>query len=182
MKIRPVAQAIFLALALASPALTSQASQPLIINEASASLFRSGSTLVDEPLVIVVNKANAIDNVTSSELRNIFIGQRGNWPNGQKITVVMRDPTPERAAALQLIYRMSESDFSRYFLHASFSGQSLAPPKQLASSSGVRRFIFNVPGAVGYVRLSDLDDNVKAIRIDGLTARDSAYKFRIAGH
>jgi hypothetical protein len=43
----------------------------------------------------------------------------------------------------------------------------------------VRKFIFNVPGAIGYVRLSDVDPTVKVIRIDGRLPEDKDYELRL---
>jgi hypothetical protein len=44
---------------------------------------------------------------------------------------------------------------------------------------GVRKFIFNVPGAIGYLRRSDVDATVKIVRIDGLEPEDKGYKLRV---
>ena len=44
---------------------------------------------------------------------------------------------------------------------------------------GVRKFIFNVPGAIGYLRKSDVDATVKIVRIDGLDPEDKDYKLRV---
>ena len=80
----------------------------------------------------------------------------------------MREPgISERDAVLSLICRMTETDFTRYLLHAAYRGESQAAPKQLDTSMGVRRFIFNVPGAIGYVRGDEVDESVKVIRIAG---------------
>jgi ABC-type phosphate transport system substrate-binding protein len=138
------------------------------------------AAFAEEPLVVIVNKSNPTENVTLAELRNIFLGERVQWSNGKRITILMREPTPERQAALHQIYRMSEPDFSRHFLHASFTGQTVTPPRQLSSAIGVRRFVVNVPGAIGYVRGSDLDDSVKAVKVDGKSHGDAGYKLKVS--
>jgi hypothetical protein len=46
----------------------------------------------------------------------------------------------------------------------------------------VRKFVFNVPGAIGYVRVTDVDDTVKVIRIDGHLPDDKDYSLRIQPH
>jgi phosphate transport system substrate-binding protein len=128
-------------------------------------------------LAIIVNKANPVDNVTSAELRNILLSERTRWPNGQKITVVMRSSgQPEREALLRAVCRMSESDYNRYSLHNTFTGQAQSGPRLLGSATGVRKFVFNVPGAVGYVRLEELDDSVKAVRVDGHAVGEPGYR------
>jgi hypothetical protein len=44
----------------------------------------------------------------------------------------------------------------------------------------VRKFVFNVPGAIGYVRPEDVDESVKVIKINGLLPSDADYVLRVA--
>src|ERR1044071_226307 len=79
---------------------------------------------VSEDLAIVVNVANPTENLSLAQLRSIFLGERAYWSSGQKITVVMREQgQPERALILRAVCRMSETDFSQYLLHSTFTGQ-----------------------------------------------------------
>lgn len=137
----------------------------------------------EQSLAIIVNQSNPVDNVSLQELRTIFLGERSHWPNGRRITLVMLEPgQPERKAVLRIIYRMSESDFSRHFLQGLFTGEVFVSPKTLANPVGVRKFVFNVPGAIGYVRASDVDATVKVVRVDGHLPDDKDYALRISGH
>jgi phosphate transport system substrate-binding protein len=127
-------------------------------------------------LVVIVNRANPIASVSRRELRAIFLGEQSTWQHGRRTTPALREPGhPERAAALRLIYGMSEADLSRHFLHRTFTGGSAAGPRTLATAEGVKRFVFNVPGAIGLVRLADLDDTVKALKVDDAAPGDAAY-------
>jgi ABC-type phosphate transport system substrate-binding protein len=134
----------------------------------------------EQNLAIIVNQSNPVDNVSFQELRTIFLGERSHWPNGRRITLVMLEPgQPERKAILRTIYRMTESDFSRHFLQGLFTGEVFVSPKTLANPVGVRKFVFNVPGAIGYVRAADVDNMVKVIRVDGHLPDDKDYALRI---
>jgi len=129
----------------------------------------------------IVNKANPVDSLSFADLRAIFLGERGSWPNGKKITVLMRSPgPPEREAVLRWIYKMNESDYSRYSLQSTFTGQAQSGPKLLDSAAGMRRFVFNVPGAIGYVRAPEADESVKILRIDGHAPGEAAYRIKLA--
>ena len=77
---------------------------------------------------------------------------------------------------------MSESDFSRHFLQGLFTGELFVSPKTLANPVGVRKFVFNVPGAIGYVRASDVDATVKKRSVDGHLPEDKDYALRITAH
>ena len=134
----------------------------------------------DESIAIVVNQENGVDNLSMKDLRTVFLGERSHWANGRRITLVMMEPgQPERKAMLREIYHMSETDFNRHFLQGLFTGEVFVSPKTLATPVGVRKFIFNVPGAIGYVRLSDVDSTVKVIRIDGHLPEDKDYELRL---
>ena len=139
--------------------------------------FLEQQTGTTEPLVIVVNRTNPVDNLSLAELRTIFLGGRSHWANGRRITLVMRGPgAPERKAILRDVCGMSESQLKTHFLRGLYSGDILVTPKPLATPAGVRKFIFNVPGAIGYLRISDVDASVKTVRIDNLLPSDKGYK------
>jgi ABC-type phosphate transport system substrate-binding protein len=145
----------------------------------SASLS-SEPGVVTEPLVIVVNRSNPVDDLSLAELRRIFLGNRSHWANGRRITLVMREPgEPERDTILREVCGMNEDQLKNHFLHGLFTGEILVSPKILSSPTGVRKFIFNVPGAIGYLRSADVDPTVKVVRIDELLPEDKAYKLRI---
>ena len=132
-------------------------------------------------LAIIVNRENSIDNLSMTDLRSMFLGERSHWPNGRRITLVMMEPgQPERETLLRDVCRMSESDLRRRFLQGLLTGEVLVSPKTLSSPAGVRKFVFNVPGAIGYLRPEDVDDSVKVIRIDGHLPGDADYPLKIA--
>jgi len=140
----------------------------------------STSTPQEEPLAIIVNRKNPIENITFDDLRKLCLAERKHWADGRKVTLALREPgQAERAAVLNQIYRMSESEFTRHFLQGSFTGELKTTPKELATANGVRRFIFNVPGAIGFARVSEVDDSVKVIRLDGHAAGDPEYKLKL---
>jgi ABC-type phosphate transport system substrate-binding protein len=133
-----------------------------------------------EPLAIVVNKGNPMTEVSLADLRKIYRGQRYRWSNGRRVTLVMRDPgTAERNAMLRALYGVSEEEYRRGFLQAIFTGEAGDAPKMLASPNGVLRFVFNVPGAIGYVRASEADSNVKVLRVDGRLPGQPGYRLEV---
>jgi ABC-type phosphate transport system substrate-binding protein len=137
----------------------------------------------DEALAIIVNQSNPMDNCSFEELRKIFLGEKSHWPNGRRIAIVMLDPQqPERKLVLREIYGMTEKNLNNHFIQGVFTGSVLASPKTLASTAEVRKFVFNVPGAIGYVRNTDLDSSVKALRIDGRLPDDKEYRLKLQPH
>lgn len=142
--------------------------------------FSSEQAAGTEPLVIVVNHSNPVDELSSVELRKIFLGNRSHWANGRRITLVMREPgEAERTTVLRDVCGLSEDQLKNHFLHGWYTGEILVSPKILSSPMGVRKFIFNVPGAIGYLRLTDVDSTVKVLRIDELLPEDKGYKLHV---
>jgi ABC-type phosphate transport system substrate-binding protein len=133
-----------------------------------------------QTLAIIVNKSNPVDNLPFDELRKIFLGQRSRWANGHRIAVVMLERgQPERQTILREVYRMSENDYNRHLLKGLFTGDVFVAPKTLSSPLVLRKFVFNAPGAIGYLRAADVDSSVKVVRVDGLLPADSEYRLQI---
>jgi ABC-type phosphate transport system substrate-binding protein len=146
----------------------------------AAELFSQNRNKPGQSLAIVVNHANPIENLSSAELRRIFLGRKARWPNGRRVAVAMLDSQyPERSSALRQIYHMDETAYEEYFIKATFRGEVFVAPKTLASPDLMRKFVFNAPGAIGYLRTSDLDDTVKVVKIDGLLPNEKDYSLQI---
>ena len=92
---------------------------------------------------------------------------------------MMEPGQPEREAVLNQICRLSEAEFRRRFLQGLLTGEVLVSPKTLATPIGVRKFVFNVPGAIGYLKPEDVDNSVKVIAIDGHIPEDAEYPLRL---
>ena len=68
----------------------------------------------EQNLAIVVNVSNPISNLSMSELRKIFLGERSHWPNGRRITLVMMEAgQPERAVVLRDMEDFSYDEIAR---------------------------------------------------------------------
>jgi phosphate transport system substrate-binding protein len=133
-----------------------------------------------EEVAIIVHKSNPVENLSLTELRQIFLAERSRWPSGRKVTIVMREPgRPEREAVLRQVCRMRDQDFTRHFLSAKFTGATVEEPKLLTSSDGMLKFVFNAPGAIGYVRAVEVNASVKVVRVDGRAPGEAGYKLKL---
>jgi phosphate transport system substrate-binding protein len=141
----------------------------------------SAQTNSSVELAVIVNKSNPVEELSLAELRELFMAERGNWPNGGgKVRVVMIEPgNTARDAALRLIYKMNEKGYDSYFLGKKFRGEVLEEPRQQSSPNDVIKFVSLVPGAIGYVRPEEVDASVKVLRVDGLAPGDPGYKLKL---
>jgi phosphate transport system substrate-binding protein len=132
-----------------------------------------------EPLAIIVHPSNPVNGMTVAELRRIFMLENQTWPHDRKITVVLREKgQPERGEAIQAICGISEIEFDRHVLFQTFRGSLNGGPRSIQSAAAMIRFIFNAPGAIGYVRADQVDGTTKVLRIDGLLPADPKYPLR----
>jgi ABC-type phosphate transport system substrate-binding protein len=137
-----------------------------------------------DPIVVIVNGSNPVDNLSMGELRKLFLSDRSLWDTGRAVAPVMLAAgAPERTLFLKVVYGMNNADFDRWFLQATFTGKSATPPKEVGSVRDVKRIVGNTPGAISFVRSSDLhpdsDSVIKAVKIDGVAATDAAYKIHM---
>jgi ABC-type phosphate transport system substrate-binding protein len=138
-----------------------------------------------DPIVVIVNVSNSVDNLSMGDLKKIFLSDRSHWDSGKPITAVMVGAgAPERAAFLKIVCAMSDGDFGKYFMQAAFSGKSATAPKEVGNSQAVKAAVASSPGAIGFVKAQDFhgdgsDGGVKAVKIDGLAAADAGYKIRM---
>jgi ABC-type phosphate transport system substrate-binding protein len=121
-------------------------------------------TSADGEIAIIVNPSNSASTLSVGDLHRIFLGDKSTWPNGKHVFVVMGPPgSAERAAILKNVYKMSESEYAKYFLQATFTGAVSAPPKDASSTAEVKQLVAQNPGAIGYIKEQDADDSVKVL-------------------
>ncbi len=133
----------------------------------------------DDDLVVIVNKSNAIDNISKAQLRRLLLGEQDSWPGGKKVSVILRAPgQPERSGVLRTICGMTEDDFTQHLMHASFSGDSTGAPKALGTGTAVRQLVATLPGGIGFVHAAEVSDSVKVLTVDGAAAGHPGYKVK----
>jgi hypothetical protein len=127
-------------------------------------LWSQDTPAAGEEVDVVVNRTNGIGTLSVGEARKIFLGDRSRWPGGNHILVLMFGAgQSERGVILREIYRMSETDYARYFLQAAFTGRIPAPPKNVSSALEMKQFLTANPRAIGYLRKSDVNDALKVV-------------------
>ncbi len=123
-----------------------------------------GVSAAFEEVDIVVNKSNNVSALSRQEIRRIFMGEKSSWPGGKRVTVLMLTADqPERGVILREVFKMNESDYTRYFLQAAFTGRVQAAPKDLPSAARMKGRLATNPNAIGYLNKGDVDDSVRVL-------------------
>ncbi len=148
-------------------------------------LGASPAEAAGDPIVVIVNKSNPVENLSMEELKKLFLSDRSRWDTGKAVAPVILPPgTPERTAFLKMVCGMSDAEMSKYFMQAAFTGKSATPPKQVSSAAALKAFVAESPGAIGFVKGMDFhgdgsDGGVKAVKVDSAAAGDSGYKLKM---
>ena len=143
--------------------------KPIVVAILLLTLAASGVRLLAgtdalEEVDVVVNKSNNVAPLTREEVRRIFVGEKSSWPGGKHIAVLMLERNqPERAVILQAVFKMNESEYTKYFLQAAFTGKVLAAPRDLPSAAQMKARLAANPNAIGYLKKADVDDSVKIV-------------------
>lgn len=129
-----------------------------------------------EDIAMVVGAKTPVESVSLGELRKILLGDRQFWDAGQRITLLMRAPVaPERDALLRKVYKMNETQFRQYWVAKVFRADAPAGPKVVYSNQTALDLVANVPGAVAFVRLSEVPRGAKIVKIDGRAPGEKGY-------
>jgi hypothetical protein len=92
------------------------------------------------------------------------MGEKSSWPGGKRVTVLMLAANqPERGVILREVFKMNESDYTKYFLQAAFTGRVQAAPKDLPSAARMKSRLAANPYAIGYLNKGDVDDSVRVL-------------------
>ena len=127
-------------------------------------------------LVLIVNKATAVINLSKNDLRTIYMGEKEKWPTGQKVLPVALSSEPELKAFLKEVCDMSEADYKKYFIQANFTGKTVILPRMGSSAAAVKALVSSTPGAIGFIPAGDVDNSVGIVRYNGALPTDASYR------
>lgn len=123
-----------------------------------------GVALVHTPIaldgvVVIVHPGAPVRDLTINQLRTIYSGHYTDWSavGGSKGRIVPFSQPP---------YVSSYEEFS----HSVMGEAVLTPKAQVAESRMIVSRVAQMPGAIGYVSASYVDDRVRAISINGVAA------------
>jgi len=128
-------------------------------------------------VAVIVNPQNsAVSELSFLDLVRICEQGQQYWKAGEKIYLVLQDRVgPERTTILTKVYNKSDEELKRFWLAKIFRGEITGFPKTLSSNESVKRFVAQVPNALGFVDAGVADDTVKVLRIDGKLPGEKGY-------
>lgn len=119
----------------------------------SAEIARDG-------LAIIVHPENSVDALTSTQVHDIYVKAVNNWAElgGQE-------------GDIHLFTREEGSGTRDAFISLAMNKADITPKAMVQDSNGaVRQLVGDDPGAIGYISLGLVNEQVKAVVLDGVKA------------
>src|ERR1700683_506373 len=135
----------------------------------SSALAQSGS------VAVVVNDKNPVTNVTISELRKLFTGQKHSWTGGMSVILFVRAPGADERVVLLRLLGMSEIEYKRFWSGQVFRGEAMAEPVALFSNGMQKEALASFAGRGALVNSQDVKPGMKIVKVDGHMPGEAAY-------
>jgi len=120
-------------------------------------------------MAVVVNKGNGIADVTSTHLAKLFRLETRKWADGKDVVLVLHKEAAGEAATLEHL-----SGMSRTQMHA-FVASHKDAFVLVDSDSDVLRTVEAIPGALGLVSVSSINDQVRVVKVGGKLPMEEGY-------
>jgi phosphate transport system substrate-binding protein len=120
-------------------------------------------------MALIVNKDNAVKNVTSAHLAKIVKGEVKKWPDGKDVVLILHSASPGEMATLQHLSKMSEDEVKALLTANKDSVQTVT------SDADVINAVASTPGAIGFVEEHSINDRVVVVRVDGKLPMETGY-------
>ena len=113
-------------------------------------------------IVVVVNKSNATDSIDDDELRNIFLGRKTTWSDGERIVPINAKKGDDiRGLFRGKVLKMTASEENEYWVRVRMQGRGKEPAA--ISYQNILKAVYKVKRAIGYVRRKDLKEGVAKV-------------------
>jgi ABC-type phosphate transport system substrate-binding protein len=134
-----------------------------IIRGAAAAALCIASAGAFAQVAVVVNPKSPLASMTADQVSGIFLGKSNTLPSGG--TAAPTD-LPDSAATREIFYTKvtgkSTAQVKAAWSRLVFSGKA-TPPKEMATSADVKKFVASNPDGIGYIEKSAVDSSVKVV-------------------
>lgn len=118
---------------------------------------------------VVVNKDNAIENVTSAHLGRIVRGEIKKWPDGRNIVLVLHKDSEGENETLERLNRMSAGEWKTF---VAAHRESIV---FVDTDADVLKEVQGEPGAIGLIEVHSIDNSVNVVHVDGKLPMEYGY-------
>ncbi len=127
-------------------------------------LFAATSSYADE-VVLIVNPANPLSDISLKEAKNIYLGKSRFFPGGGR---VIPADQPEKSDVKTMFYDViigrSKSQLKSYWSKRIFTGKGV-PPTVKKDDKAMLAWVAEQPQALGYVFRRSVNASVKVLNL-----------------
>lgn len=114
-------------------------------------------------VVPVVSARSAVDELSKSQVVDIFLGKTDRFPNGEPaVPIDQAEGSEVRDAFYVQFANRSAAQLKAYWSKIVFTGKG-QPPREVSPSEKVKRVVASNPHLIGYIERADVDSNVKIV-------------------
>ena len=135
-----------------------------------------GCASLQAQIAVIVNRSNPTGDFTLADLERLYLGRVTTFAAGR--SVALGEYSPARRAFYRAVLHTSETAVSRHWIGVVFSERNATPPREFRDAQAVLRFVASTPGAICFIDVAAVSDDVKIVTIGGLGPRDPGYPLR----
>ena len=113
---------------------------------------------------IIVHKSGPVEDIDKSELLDLTTGDKSFWSDGSPVIVFDLERKDEVRRTYYRFLGIRSSRVKSIWLKRMLSGDA-EPPESLASQEEMLKRVSTTPGAVGFVDLAIVNDDVRVIAV-----------------
>jgi ABC-type phosphate transport system substrate-binding protein len=132
-------------------------------------LLASFSPCFAHHMAVVVNKDNAVDNVTSAHLAKLLRAEIKKWPDGKNVVLVLHKGSEGEAETLERLNKMSDAEWKAFLAAHKDSIQFVD------SDADVLKLVQAEPGAIGLIDVRSVDHSINVVHVDGKLPMEFGY-------
>jgi hypothetical protein len=115
---------------------------------------------------VIVHPSNRFDSLNRTRLKYLFLRKVSRWPWGAQVEPVdLAVGNPARLEFLRQVLETTEEEFGVYWIDQR-AVHGINPPATAKTAAAVKTLVASRPGAIAYIPTAELDDTVKAIRVE----------------
>lgn len=115
-------------------------------------------------VVVIANKSVPLDTITSAKLYDYYSRETRLWDKDQPVVVYDLKPKKEIKVLFYKSFGKSINIMKSIWMVNMLSGEG-DPPKSLKSEDEMLKRVANTPGAIGFISMAKVKDEVKVLAI-----------------
>jgi len=120
-------------------------------------------------MAVVVNKQNAVENISSAHLAKLLREEVKKWPDGKNVVVVLHRDSAGETETLERLNKMSDAEWKAFLAAHRDSIQFVD------TDADVLKAVQEEPGAIGLIDVRSIDGTINVVHVDGKLPMEFGY-------